>query len=165
MIAQSSRASPGAKPARLPIWTRPSVLTQVTGLFGIGRTRQDDVGAMRAFVAMRTDIDGEACGLAGESISSAPSRNSTSVLSQHFGSRLAPLTRHEAEIETTDTRGGGVKNGKTIPVCGDGANGTCELGGCGQNRSAIRPGNRALADDDHRTLRLSSARSGTCPCR
>ena len=58
--------------------TRPSSVDVGAVLFGIGRAGQDDVGGMRALVAMMADIDLEASSAKFvKSTSSAPSRNSS----------------------------------------------------------------------------------------
>ena len=40
-----------------------------------------------------------------------------------------------------------------------------DLGGKGKDGVAVRPGKRALSDDDERTLRLRRARRRSCDCR
>jgi hypothetical protein len=58
-IAQFSFASPGGALARSASCGRPSVLTKIAVLLGVGRGRQDHVGAVRAPVAVAALIDDE----------------------------------------------------------------------------------------------------------
>ncbi len=69
-------------------------------LLGVGGARQDDVGAVRAGIAMRADIDDE--GVAGRGhvdLVGAEQEQHVACRPQHAGDVLAALARHEAEIE------------------------------------------------------------------
>ena len=74
---------------------------------------------------------------------------------QHCVKALAVRARQEAQIERTDTRGGGVQHVEAVPVGGQRADLRGEAPGGGEDRGAVGTGQRALPDDDHRLFRVA----------
>ena len=120
------------------------------GFFGVGRARQDDVGAMRAAVAMRADIDHECARLDIDFIGTDQEGDIQRASLGHRGGVEAALPRDKADIERADAGGGGVQHRKTGPV----AFRRAELRGQRQNGGAVLARQRPLPHQDQRTLSL-----------
>ena len=67
---------------------------------------------------------------------------------------LAVRARQEAEVQRPDPRGGGVQHVEPVPLVRERADAGGELPRRGQDGAAVGPGQRRLADDDHRPLGL-----------
>ncbi len=124
------------------------------GLFGVGGTRQDHVGTLRAGIAVMALIDDEAVlpdprriDLVG---AQQPQHLHAAV--QHLRDGLAIGTRHEAEVQCADARSGSVQHIEAVPL-------GCQRTDLGrqpprgrQDGAAIRTAQRRLAEHDHRLL-------------
>ena len=148
-IAQSSRASPGGKLARLA-HLHPALRVHIgAGLLGIGGARQDHVGAMRAAVAVRAD-DRRRRRRARRRFRR---RRELKTTIERRRPRMAgavetALARHEAEIEAADARGRGVQHGEAVPASLT-RRGLRDLRGEREDGSAVGARQSALPDDDH----------------
>ena len=89
-----------------------------------------------AVVAVRTDIDGER-GLFREIHLVGAKQEEDVGFRQHLGGRLAPLARHEAEVEAADAASCGVQDGKAVPLGGDRADRFGQLRDVRQHREAV----------------------------
>ena len=127
------------------------------GLLGVGGARQDHVGAVRAGVAMRADIDDEGARRARSigDLVGAEQEQHVDLLRRrrrdHADHVVAAVARHEAEVEPADARRRGVQHGEAVPALVALAAGR-ELRRERQDRGAVRPRQRPLADDDQRPL-------------
>ena len=88
----------------------------------IGRARQDDVGAMRAAVAMRADIDDEGARRDVDLVGAEQEQHIERAGLRHLRrASMPPCARHEADIERADARGRGVQHREAVPAVLDGA--------------------------------------------
>ncbi len=85
-------------------------------LFRIGRAGQDHVGAMRAPVAVRADIDDEGARLDFDFVGAEVEEQVERAGLDHRGSRQSARARHQAEIEAADARGGAVQHIEAVPA-------------------------------------------------
>ena len=91
-------------------------------LFGVGGTRQDDVGAMRAGIAMGAHVDDESGSQRRVSISSAPTRKSTSrsprfAAASICGAVESALGRGQGtDVERADAARRGVQHVEAVPA-------------------------------------------------
>ena len=123
------------------------------GLFRIGGPRQDDVCAMRAGVAMRTNIDNEgvADGLHVEFVRAEQEEHVG--VGEHLRGGLAALARNEADVEPANARRCRMKDAKAVPVLTHGIYGLREPGGLAEHRCPVGAGQRPLPHDDQRMAR------------
>ena len=124
-------------------------------LLGVGGGRQDDVGAVRAGVAMRADIDDEGARRpCARSSSSAPSRNSTSVPPSMPAASLPPSPGTKP-MSRPPTRAAAVcSTAKPFQSARDGVDRLRELRRQAENGRAVGARDGALPDDDQRMLGL-----------
>ena len=105
---------------------------------------------MGAAVAMRADIDHEGARLDVDFVGADEEGHVQRAGFGHRGGVEAALARDKADIERADAGGGGVQDRKTGPV----ALRRAELRGQRQNGGAVLARQRALPDQDQRTLGL-----------
>ncbi|MBA7473631.1 hypothetical protein ES707_08972 [subsurface metagenome] len=128
---------------------RPALGVDVdAALFGIGRTRQDHVGAMRAAVAMGADVNDE--GAVGDLgfVSAEQEQHVERTEGRHLGD--GKTTAGEADIERTNPRRGLLQHAKSVPAVLDCADVERELRSKRQHRSAIRARETRRADQHDR---------------
>ena len=124
MIAQSSLASPGGNTARLGHLHAALGVDVGRRLFGVGRGWQDDVGAVRAGVAMGADIDDEslAHGRRVVFVGAEQEQHVEFALAGErdlVGRADAAIMRHEADVDAADAAGRIVQQRKAVPAFGD----------------------------------------------
>ncbi len=124
------------------------------GLLGIGGARQNQVGARRAAIAMMSLIDDE--GLAADAIGvelvGAEQPHDVDAAAHHLREALRSRSRHEAEIECADPRGGGVQHVEAMPLGAERPDFARQRPGGGEHRRAVRTRHRRRAENDHRPL-------------
>ena len=148
--ARRARAGSSSPPCASPAGTRragplhPALGVDVDAvLLGVGGARQDHVGRVRAAVAVVALVDDEGVGRARPvSISSAPSRNRTSIAPLAAPASMPatsrpPVAGHEAEVEAADARGRGVQDVEAVPAVADHAEALGELRGGGQHGGPV----------------------------
>ena len=155
-IAQSSRASPGGNEARAGHLHAALGVDVDAGLFGVGRAGQDHVGAMRAAIAMRADIDDEGARRDVDLIGAEQEQHIERRRRSPFASRSCPPSPgNEADVERADARGRSVQHAEAVPAVLHRAKFDGELAPrARRSRAPSVAHQRALADDDQRRSRL-----------
>ncbi len=120
-------------------------------LLGIGRARQDHVGALRAPVPVGALVDHEGPGRDIDLVRSEVEQD-VHPSAGHLDRGLGPLARHEAEIERADPGRRGVEDAKAVPALRDRADPLSQRCGRRQHRKAVRAREGAGSDDDQRAL-------------
>ena len=130
-----------------------------SALFRIGGAGQDDVGAVRAAVAVMALIDHE--GLAepagvdlvgGQQVDGRDLALFRAV--QDAGDVAAAVARHEAQIQPADAGRRRMQDVEAVPVLARGAGFFRDPAGRRQHRRAVLTRQRAHADDNHRPFGL-----------
>src|SRR6185312_8475794 len=127
-------------------------------LLGVGRARENNIGAMRANIAMRTLIDDEgAAEFVHIELVRAEQPDELHAAAENAGHVLA---FDEAEIERANARCRGMQHIETNPAafcrCArrtDSAAVARDFRGEMEDSGTVRTRERAGADDDHRALR------------
>ena len=120
------------------------------GFFRIGGARQDDVGAVRAAIAMGADIHDEGARRHLHLVDAEQEQHVKRALAEHGAGIHTALARHEADIERAHQRRFSVQNIEAVPAVLDDAERGRRFRDHRQHRRAVRPIQRALADDEHR---------------
>ncbi len=107
---------------------------------------------MRAVVAVGADIDDEGAGRHVDLVGTEEEEHVERALLRHRGGVERALARHKADLKRTDARGRGVQHAVAVPALLDDAKLDGGLRRQRRDSRAVRPRQRAGAEDDHRTL-------------
>ena len=87
------------------------------GLLGVGGARQDDVGAVRAAIAVGAEVDDEGVGRREVDLVGAQQEEHVErALLHHLARALAAVAGNEAEVEAADAGGGRVQHVPAVPA-------------------------------------------------